>query len=331
MFLTNLLNVSKLVVILYIMVAVGFFADKIGKFTQKAAKLATGLLFYIVTPCVIVNSFISNFSKGDSAVSLKDFGLALLFFAITYCVAIPLSKLFFKNQPAAKRTIYRHSVVYGNCGYIGLPLVQAVVGDKGVFYSAMAITVFNIITFTQGVYQMHEGEDGKADIKLSKILINPGTLGLMLGIPALILILGFGFDLKAPEWEIITKPISYIGSMNTPLAMLCLGTFLANTDIKNTFKDKNNYLVGVLRLIVIPMTLFACILLVNRFITAVPAVVAVSLMVSACPPSANNTVLFAANFNKDVGLASTTVASSTFFSVLTMPLVLAIAQQVFPL
>ena len=330
MFWSNLLSVAKLVVILYLMVAVGFFADKIGKFTQKAAKLATGLLFYIVTPCVIVNSFIVNFSSGAS-VALKDLGLALLFFAVTYAIAIPLSKLFFKKQPLAARVIYRHSVVYGNCGYIGLPLVQAVVGEKGVFYTAIAITIFNIITFTQGVCQMNEGEDGKAQIKLSKVLINPGTLGLILGIPLLILMLVFKLDMTASGWEIITKPISYIGSMNTPLAMLCLGTYLANTDIKNTFKDKNNYLVALLRLIVIPMSLFAVILLVHRFITAVPAVVAVSLMVSACPPSANNTVLFAANFNKDVGLASTTVACCTFLSVLSMPVVLAFVQLFFPL
>lgn len=330
MFLTNLLSVAKLVLILYIMVAVGFFADKIGKFTQKAAKLATGLLFYIVTPCVIVNSFISNFS-GESSVGLKDFLLALLFFAVTYGIAIPLSKLFFKKEPGSKRVIYRHSVVYGNCGYIGLPLVQAVVGDRGVFYTAMAIAVFNIMSFTQGVYQMHEDGEQKAELKLSKILINPGTLGIILGAPLLVLMLVFHVDLNTSGWEILTKPISFLGSMNTPLAMLCMGTFLANTDIKNTFKDKNNYLVALLKLIAVPMGLFGVIVLVHKFITPVPSVVAVSLMVGACPPSANNTVLFAANYNKDVGLASTTVASSTFISVLTMPVILAFVQQVFPL
>ena len=330
MFWSNLFNVAKLVAILYLMVIVGFAADKIGKFTHKAAKLATGLLFYIVTPCVIVNSFIVNFS-GKVAVGMKDFGLAMLFFAVTYAIAIPISKLFFKKQPLEKRVIYRHAVVYGNCGYIGLPLVQAVVGERGVFFTALAITVFNILTFTQGVYQMHEGENGKANIRLSKVLINPGTLGLIFGAPLLVLMLVFHLDLTTPAWEILTKPIAYIGSMNTPLAMLCLGTFLAHTDISNTFKDKNNYLVAFLRLIVIPLALFAVILAVNRFVCAVPAVVAVSLMVSACPPSANNTVLFAANFDKDVGLASTTVASGTFLSVLTMPVILAFVQQVFPL
>ena len=330
MFWSNLLSVAKLVAILYLMVAVGFLADKIGKFTQQAAKLATGLLFYIVTPCVIVNSFISNFS-GESSVSLKDFLLALLFFAATYGIGIPLSKLFFRHEPVGKRVIYRHCMVYGNCGYIGLPLVQAVVGDKGVFYTAMAIAIFNIMSFTQGVVQMHEGESEKANLKLSKILINPGTLGILFGLPLLLLMLVFHVDLKAPAWEILTKPISFLGSMNTPLAMLCMGTFLANTDIKNTFKDKNNYLVALLKLVVLPLAVFGVILLVHNFVTAVPAVVAVSLMVGACPPSANNTVLFAANFNKDVGLASTTVASSTFLSIITMPVILACVQQVFPL
>lgn len=330
MFVENLLRVAKLILILYIMVGVGFFADKIGKFTQQAAKLATGLLFYIVTPCVIVTGFINNFSSGSS-ISVKDFGLAMLFFAVTYLIAIPVSKIFFRKIPSEKRCIYRHASIYGNCGYLGLPLVQAVVGDKGVFYSAIAIAVFNVITFTQGVYQMHEGEDGKANINISKVLINPGTLGIMFGIPILILSLCFKVDFSTGNWDILTKPLSFIGSMNTPLAMLCLGTYLANTDIKKTFTDKNNYIVSFLRLIAVPFGLFGVILLVNKFITPVPSVVAVSLMVSACPPSANNTVLFAANFDKDTGLASTTVACATVFSIITMPVVLALTQVVFPL
>lgn len=326
----NLLEIAKLVVILYAMVAVGFFADKIGKFTQKAAKLATGLLFYIVTPCVIINSFVVNFGHGGK-IAVKDLIQALIFFAASYCISIPLSKLFFKKQPADKRCIYRYAVIYGNCGYLGLPLVQSVVGEKGVIYTAIAITVFNVLAFTQGVYQMHEGEDGKADIKLSKILINPGSLGLLLGIPILVMTLVFKIDLSAPAWEILTKPIASLSSMNTPLAMVCLGTFLANTDIKKTFTDKNNYIVCLLRLIVVPLAVFGIIFLVNKYISAVSPVVALSLIVSTCPPSANNTVLFAATFNKDTGLASTTVASATVFGILTIPVILSLAQLAFKL
>ena len=47
---------AEQVAILYIIVAVGVLADKTNLFTEKTARLCTGLLFYIITPAVIVRS-----------------------------------------------------------------------------------------------------------------------------------------------------------------------------------------------------------------------------------------------------------------------------------
>ena len=322
MFLKNLLEVAKLVLILYLIAGVGFFADKIGKFTEKAARLATGLLFYIVTPCVIINSF-ANIDK--SKVQIKGLAIALVFYLITYAIAIPLANMLFKRQPANKRNIYRYATIYANCGYLGIPMAQEIIGDEGVFYCPIGIAVFNALAFTQGIIQINEDTRDKAQLSPVKILFNPGTLGIFLGIPVFILGV-YGVSLP----DIIAVPIEKLGSMNTPLAMVCLGTYLAHTDIRKTFTDKNNYIVALFRLLIIPLCLFAIILAVNKFIIAVPAIIAASLMVSACPPSANNTVLFASNFDKDTGLASTTVASSTILSIITMPVILALIQVFFP-
>ena len=45
---------AEQVAILYILVAVGAISDKIGIYTEKVAKSCTDLLFYIITPAVII-------------------------------------------------------------------------------------------------------------------------------------------------------------------------------------------------------------------------------------------------------------------------------------
>ena len=56
-FLQNAGTAAMQVAILYVLAAVGFACDKAGIYTEKAAKLTTDLLFYIVTPAVVVQAF----------------------------------------------------------------------------------------------------------------------------------------------------------------------------------------------------------------------------------------------------------------------------------
>lgn len=49
------------------------------------------------------------------------------------------------------------------------------------------------------------------------------------------------------------------------------------------------------------------------------------MIIAASAPPANITVVFAAKYNKDTGLASQTVAIVSFISIVTMPLLIGLA------
>ena len=55
----------------------------------------------------------------------------LLFFAV--------SLLFFRRQPADARDTLRFAAVYGNIGFMGLPLVQSILGEEALVYGALAL------------------------------------------------------------------------------------------------------------------------------------------------------------------------------------------------
>ena len=306
MFIENLLTTAQQVFILYILIAVGFFADKTGLYTEKASKLNTNLLFYIVTPMVIVNSFLSI---DNSPENMKNFGIAVLGGVAIHLIGMVLILPLFRKTEKSKAGIYRYACMYSNCGYMALPLANAVLGAQGAFYCSAIIMVFNIFSFTHGIYIMGAQKGG---FNFKKLLINPGTIGVALGLPLYLL----GVELP----EVIASPVSTLASLNTPLAMLIFGTYIAHTDLKTMFTDKKIYTVAAVKLLAIPLIMIGLFKLLN-----IPQMLAMAITVSASAPCANNTVILAGKYDLDTGSASKTVALVSFFSIITMPVMIALS------
>ena len=303
MFLNNLLMVSKQVGILYVLVALGFIVDKVGIYKEKTAKFSNDLLFYIITPAVMIRAFVEVDGTKDN---IKNLLTAAALGAILQTLGAVIAEIFFRDKNDPDNCIYKLAVAYGNVGYMALPLAQALFGAQGVFFCSGVVIVFNIFNFNHGIQIVSSSE--KFDIK--KLILNPGTIAVLIGLPLLI------FNVSVPE--IIAKPMDYVASLQTPLAMIFFGTYLANTDLKTMFKNKKIYLTSVLKLIMIPLIMFGIMKLMN-----VSNAMTSAILISSSAPSANMTVMFSAKYGKDVGLASKLVAVCSFLSIITMPLMIA--------
>lgn len=310
-FLSNMYTVFIQVLTLAVMIAVGFAGHKLSVFTETAARMCNNLLFYIITPCVIIGSFMNvDFTPRNAGGFFISFGCA----AALHIVGMIFTLFLFKRCDKDRGAVFRYACMYSNMGYMGLPLARAVMeavgrdGDMGVFYCSAAVTCFNIFAFTHGVFIM-SGDGKKFDLK--KLILNPGTLSVLIGLPLFI------FDITLPS--VITTPISSIGSMNTPLAMIMLGTYLANADIKDALREKNVYFTAFLKLLAFPLSL---ILLFSLIGVRGDILIVASVFVSA--PTATNTAMFAAKYDKDTALASQVCGFSTLLSILTMPLCVAL-------
>lgn len=309
-FLHNIGIAAQQVGILYIIVLVGAICDKIGWFTEKTGKACTDLLFYIITPAVIINSFLTQeFNKESATKLLIAVGCGFLLHFIAIGINTPL----FSKGNRDENCVYKYGAIYGNVGYMTLPLTQAILGDEGVFYCSGVVMAFNVIAFTHGVYMMDSTANKKFDYK--KLFLNPGVISIVIGLPI--------YLLKINLPQIITQPIDYVASTQTPVAMLIFGTFLAHTKVKDMFKHKKMFLVALSKLIVLPAVMFVIYRLMGLTGTLL-----IALCISSCAPSANNTVMFAAKYDKDTGLASQVVAAVSFLSIITMPVIIAAVQTV---
>ncbi len=310
MFLSNMTMAAQQVLILYLIVAVGFIADRLHVFGESTAKRSNDLLFYIVTPAVMIQSFMNMEFKLETA---GAFFIAFLCMSGTLTVANLIAVPFF-NKSGDNKAVFKYASGYGNMGYMALPLCQAMLGSEGVFYCSAGVVAFNILSFTHGIWVMTR-DKGETKFDFKKLFFNPGVISVLIGMPIFI----FGLDLP----EVVDSAVNYVASLNTPLAMIFFGTYIANTDLKTMFSVKENYLVALLKLVALPLIMLAALRLCG-----VTGVLLTACIISASVPSANNTVMFSAKYGNDTGVASKVVTFTSVLSVLTIPVMVALSKLV---
>lgn len=307
MFFQNVQTAGMQIAILYVLVAVGFVCDRLGVYTEKAARLTNDLLFYIVTPAIILRAFTTMVRTPET---LRALLLSFLGGTVLHVLAILLSLPFFRKGEKRTSSVYRFACVYGNVGYMVLPLAQAVLGEEGVFFCSGVLIPFNIFLFTHGVRLMSPRIDENTAFSWKRLVLNPGVISVLLGLPL--------FLLSVSMPRILAEPIGHLASLNTPLAMLMFGTYLSKTDLRHLFVRPQIYLVAFLKLIVLP-----AVLLCGFKLFGLSGVLLTALLISSSAPTANTTAMFAAKYDCDTEAASQTVAVVSFLSVLTMPLFIA--------
>lgn len=304
--LENILTVGNYVLILFILIGVGFVCNKTKILTSSSLKEMTNLVLYIVTPCVIINSYQREFDKNMLRGLLITLAAALLSFAIN----ILLTHLLVKDKDKRREKTLRFGAVFSNCGYMSLPLQEAMLGEIGVFYGATYIAVFQIMLWTYGVILM---SGSIKSISLKKIIINPGVLSTALGIVLYVFSISIPFT--------VLEPIKYLGSLNTPVPMVIVGYYLAQASLR--LKGVSAYVSLVLRLIASPLIMIAILLCFG-----ISGDIAIACTIAASAPVAAATTMFCEKFDGDTTLSATFVSITTILSIITMPLVVAVAAMI---
>lgn len=301
--LISFLSVAQQVVILFILITVGFFAAKKKVFTKETVANLAAFILYVVTPCVIIESFNRPFDSSMLSSLFIAFGCA----AFVHLLTILLVTILIKDPSQARKRVLRFGVVFSNCGYMALPLQSALLGSDGVFFGAAFIAVFNLFVWTYGIRLMDETTKGPV---LKKMFLNPGVIGVGIGL------LLFLTPLDLPV--LIFKPVQYLAALNTPLPMVVVGYYLSGITSLAFLKDAKLLWSLVLRLVVVPLLCLGALYLIG-----IRGILLTAMIIAAASPTGVNTVMFAVKFNKDPELGVTMVSVSTLFAILTMPLIVA--------
>ncbi len=296
------------IVIMFIIIIAGVICYKIKIIDKEMNKKLADLVLMLVNPLVIFVSYQRAFEASLLTGLLIALGLALF----THVVSIVISVLVLRgNKHKSDLAIERFAVIYSNCGFIGIPLVNGILGSEGVFYLTAYMTIFNLVVWTHGMITI----SGKSDIKsILKAISSPSVIATVLGF------LFFICRIMLPDT--LLKAITYIGDMNTPMAMMVAGVTIAQTNVLNLFNKIRMYYIALFKLILIPVL----ILLIFMPFPITKIVLLTTVLASACPTAATIN-LFALRYEKNYLYASELFALTTILSLISIPLVMILANM----
>ena len=301
------LNVFTQVVILFILIFLGAILTKKGVFTEKGISSMTDMVLLLVTPCVIIKSFIREFDSTTFKKLLISFLIAIL----SHIGFIILSRVLLRDKNERSQKVLQFGVIFSNCGYMSIPLQQALLGDDGIFYGASYIAIFQIFIWSYGLLLM---SGDKKVLSPKKMLINPGVIGGSIGLII--------FLLSIPVPKVIAEPISYIASLNTPLPMMIIGYHLMKSNIVDGLKNIKCFIA-----IGIKLFLFPLLALLVMYLCGVRGTMLISSVISCSAPTAAITTMFSNKKSCETALSVNMVSISTLLSLISMPILITLAQH----
>ena len=325
----NVLIVAEQVAVLFVLIGFGAVLRKTRVLTESAIGGLVNLLVLIVTPCLIVDVF----QRPYDPAMLKGLAIAFAIAVLGHVVAIALAFALVRHRDENVRRPLLLAAVFSNAGFMGIPLEQAILGGRGVFFGAVYIVVFNLFMWCWGYNLMKNDElrvksekDGGTEERRRILnssflnlhsIVNPGTVGIALGLPL------FFLSLKLPAP--VAVPIHQIAGLNTPLAMIIIGFCLTDARLGRVVRMGGVYAATAIRLVVYPLLVVAA---MYPFRHALDRDTMLATTIAASAPVAAMVSMFAAKFDRDVDAAVAVVSGTTLVSVVTMPVVIALAMSV---
>lgn len=303
------------VLALLAMLIVGYIARKVGIINDSTSKALSAIVIKIGQPFMIIGSMIR---VEYSAERLKN-GLMILLLGLVFHAILALIAYFsvFKYKNVNERKICEFATIFGNCAFIGFPLIEALLGAEGLFYGGFFVVAFNLFMWTWGIFILARGRE---DIKINpkSMILNFGTLPCIIGLVI--------FIARIPIPEFISTSVSYLGSICTPISMLITGALIATVPLKELLGDIKVYYASAMKLIVAPAVIVTLTWLFGFNITYILFMAVVFSM-----PTASSTVMFAELYEIEKKKAAVICGVSSLISMLTMPIIMLILQAIFNL
>lgn len=303
----TVLTLVKQTVTMFLLAGVGFAMSKSGKITKEGSKSIGNILIYGSLPCVLISSFFIEKTQEH----MIDLAISAALGFLLVLMSILVGKLCFREDAIAK-----FAAAFSNPGFFGIPLILASLGSGCVFYVAGFIACVNLGQWTYGVAVM-TGQKGGFSFK--RLVTAPFAIAIAIGLAI------FLTGIEVPG--ILKNSITAIKELNTPLAMFTVGIYLAQTDLKNMFFKKSLYSISLVRLLVIP----ALAILLLWPLPASMLDMKIALFIAAACPVGSNIAVYAQLHNQDYAYSVETVIISTILAIVTMPIMVSLAQMVWAL
>lgn len=300
--------VATQMIIIFIFMMIGYVLTRKGKFSQTTASDMSFLIINICCPAMMLSGVLTDQSMTRQ--QLLQMGFVTV---VAYTVLILLGALIgpLLRVKKEQRKYYKLMTVFGNIGFIGYPVVNAVFGGSGMAYAALFNLGFNLLIFTYGIIVLNQSAEGQKQNMQWRQLINAGTVSGVLAILALI------FHPTVPT--AVLNCLNYLGGVMTYMTVAIIGHSLAYIPLKRVFQDVRIYLFVIFRSLLLPIAVGVVMkqLIHNDLMVNV-------MMLLMAMPVANMPMMLAEEAGQETETLTKGIVVSTILSIITITIVTAV-------
>jgi hypothetical protein len=293
----------------FALIGLGYGAARIGMFGPEAVAALTRFVFYFA-----LSAMLFRFSAGLSLGQIVDWTVVQAYLSASvavYLLATLVAML--RRVKVAEAAIEAQCAIIGNLGFLGIPLLVLLLGERAIGPLLLMLSV-DLIVFSSLVVILITGS---RDGRMSPAVLRTVGLGLVRN-PMILSILaglawsGLGWPVPAPADAFLAT----LGSAATPGALFAIGASLAGKSAERL------YVAGWLsfcKLILHP----AAVAVAALAVFGVERGVAGVMIATAALPVAGNVYILAQHYGVAPQRVSASILISTLFSVLTIPAAIA--------
>lgn len=296
--------------IFLILIALGVAAVKVRILDEHTLGNLSKLIMRMALPAYIFINTAQGATRAGLAASLMVIPLAIALYLLLFLLSLALERIF--RLSGNRSRVFRAIVMFGNVGFMGIPLVVELYPDTALLYISLFTILDQMLFWTYGVALTKPvaAERERRGLSLAglKNLLSPALIAIVAA-TALVLL-----NLRLPY--VLTAALEKLGGASMPLSLLYIGGMLSMTDVRKVLRCRELYGEIVLKMIALPLAFYA----VTRAL-GVAADMAGTVTFLAGLPAINMVAMLAKNNGSEGDYAVCAVMMTTLACLITLPLV----------
>lgn len=294
-------DLLQLELIMVLLVLVGVWLRRRGTITDQGRDCLTDVLMTVILPC---NIFLSFKTDADME-TLRSFLATIVISVLVMLFTAVLGKLLYRRKEPRQEKVFRYGLINSNALFIGLPVIQSLLGDAGVLQQTMYMIFVRVFCWSYGL-SLYTGVKSDWKSSAKRLLTNGCMIAAALGLVMMLT----GFQLPS----FLDRTLGYASSCMMLVSMVLIGVVLSEMDYRQLLRA-DVWGFAAVRLLLVP----AAVLLGCRLFQ-MPYIVTVTCTLLSGMPAASLTAVLAARYHGDSELGALLVAVSTILSAVTIPI-----------
>ena len=237
------LVVLEQMVMIIILILTGFVLYKKKMISDSASKDLSALVVNVCSPGLVIVSMFNDLSQIPRENVIFVGAISVIFYL--FLIFFGYFLVWVLKVPGHLKNAYVLMTVFGNTGFIGIPVALAIIGPESMVYVIVFNFLFNLTIFTFGIMLLKKDNQGKK--QSWKDYLSPGLLACIAAFAI------YWFHIELPE-EIETLA-GYYGNACTLLSMIVIGISLAGMKVKDMMKNRRLLVFVFIRFIAFPILL----------------------------------------------------------------------------